>query len=204
MTSKSSASVAGDDEDGVALHGRDGQPRVLDPHPHDPVRAGERVLHVVGIPLAADDVARDPVELQGCSGGQRLLHVDDRRERVVVHVDQLDRVDGLGARLGDDHGDRLADEPDPVGRERRPGAVRVDLEEQVPRGQVQVGGREDADDTRRRASGLDVGDMDPRVGEGTSYEREVEGAVDHQVVDVVALALHEIGVLDARDRVAHQ
>ena len=196
--------MAGDDEDGVALHRRDGQPRVLDPHPHHAVRAGERVLRVVGVPLAADDVARNRVELQRRSGGQRLLHVDDDRQRVVVDVDQLDRVDGLGARLGDDHRDRLADEPDPVGRERRPGAGGVDLEEQVPRRQVQVGGREDADDTRRRASGLDVGDVDPRVREGTSYERQVEGAVDDHVVDVVALALHEIGVLDARDRVAHQ
>ena len=119
------AVLARDDEDRVALDGRDGQPRVLDPHPHDPVRAGERVLRVSGSRSPATTLCPEPVELQRCAGRQRLLHVDDRGQRVVVDVDQLDRVDGLGAGLRDDQRDRLADEPNPVdGQRRRAGTGR--------------------------------------------------------------------------------
>ncbi len=59
------------------------------------------------------------------SSASGVVEVDDRRERVVVDVDQLDRVLALVVVLGDDDGHWLADEADLVGREQRPGHLGV-------------------------------------------------------------------------------
>ena len=77
-------------------------------------------------------------------------------ERVVVDVDELRGVDGLRARLGHEHRDRLADEADLVGGQHRAAHLlrRVDRRAGgAERLQVQVGGGVDADHTwRGRAS----------------------------------------------------
>ena len=49
---------------------------------------------------------------------RRCLRVDHRRQRLVVDVDQLERVVGLIRRLGDDHGDDVADVADDVAARR--------------------------------------------------------------------------------------
>jgi hypothetical protein len=46
---------------------------------------------------------------------RRLLKVDERGQRLVVHGDELGRVAGLGLSLGDDEGDMVADAADAVG-----------------------------------------------------------------------------------------
>ena len=45
----------------------------------------------------------------GAPGSVAALRIHDRRQRLVVDVDQVDRVVGLVRRLGDDDGDRVAD-----------------------------------------------------------------------------------------------
>ena len=57
----------------------------------------------------------------GAPGLDRLLGVDDGRQRLPVDDDRLERVDRLGRRLGDDRGDALARPLDAVGGERRAG-----------------------------------------------------------------------------------
>ena len=60
------------------------------------------------------DVAADRLELQRGVVGERVLHVGDDRQVVVVDVDQLGGVHRLGAGLGDHEGDRVADVADRV------------------------------------------------------------------------------------------
>ena len=55
--------------------------------------------------------------MTGAPGVERLAGVDDRVERLVLDVDQLERVAGRVAVLGDDEGDLLALEADLVGGE---------------------------------------------------------------------------------------
>ena len=109
----------------------------------------------------------------------RLLEVDRGRQLLVVDVDQLGGVAGLGRGPRDDHGDGLAGEGDPVGGQRR--VRRRDLvggdRPGVDAGALavaEVGAGEHGDDVggRRRGAGVDVGD--PRVGEGAAHHREVQ------------------------------
>ena len=55
--------------------------------------------------------------MTGASGVERLAGVDDRRQRLVLDVDQLERVAGGVAVLGDDERDLLALEAHLVGGE---------------------------------------------------------------------------------------
>ena len=73
-----------------------------------------------GRALAGGDVRAEVRELQRRAGCHRLLHVDDGGQRVVVDLHEVRGVGGGRRALGDDHGDGLADEPHPVGRQRRP------------------------------------------------------------------------------------
>ena len=59
----------------------------------------------------------------GAPGCDRLLGVDDRRQRLPVDVDRLERVERLLGRLGDDRGDALAGPLDAVGREHARGVL---------------------------------------------------------------------------------
>jgi len=43
----------------------------------------------------------------GCAFGQRILHLGDGGQHLVVDGDELHRVVGLLLRLGDDHRDRV-------------------------------------------------------------------------------------------------
>ena len=86
-----------------------GDPLVDHPHPDDVVGALERVGAVL-VATAGRDVGAEVLELQRRVLGHRGLEVDHDRQLVVVDVDQLGRVHGLGAGLGHHEGDRVADE----------------------------------------------------------------------------------------------
>ena len=105
-------------------------------------------------------------------GGDGRDRVDDDGQRVVVDHDRLRRVDGLGVGGGDHQGDRLADEADPIGGERRPGDHRVARHESGDGADVEVGGREDGHDARH---GGGFGDVDRR-DEGMSHRGPHEDA----------------------------
>ena len=57
---------------------------------------------------------------------QRLLEIDQHRQRIDVGDDRLGGVGGLLVRLGDDRRDRLADPPHLVGRQQRAGDAGVE------------------------------------------------------------------------------
>ena len=85
----------------------------------DHLRAGEggvRAGPVAHGPLEDHVVGRVLVELRGARLG-RLLGVHDRRQRLPVHADRVERLDRLLASLGDDRGDALAGPLDAVGGE---------------------------------------------------------------------------------------
>jgi hypothetical protein len=71
-------------------------------------------------------------------GGQR---VGEHRQRLVVGLDRLGRVQGLGPALGHHHRHRLAQEPDDAGGQHRPGHGIGPVAGRQGR-QVQVGGTE--------------------------------------------------------------
>ena len=127
-----------------------------------------------------------------------------RRERVVVDDHQLGRVDGLGARLGDDHGDGVADEAHLVDGQRRPVARGVQREEGARPRQLELARREHVDHAVSLAGVVEVDALDPGVRKRRADESERQGAHDVDVVDEGPLALDERGVLDTADVVAEQ
>jgi len=107
--------------------------------------------------------------------------------------------------VGDDRDDRLADEARAIGGERpdaarhREGRMRrVDRHRLA--GPTEVGGGEDADDTRRAASRRHVDRADARMRVGRAHHRRVEAAENAQVVDELASPRDEPRVLAAANR----
>ena len=148
-----------------------------------PGRAGE----VVGLALlVVADQRRVVVE--------RLARVDDGVERLVVDVDQLQRV-ARDVLVGRDHArDLLALEADLVAREH---GLRVVGDRRHP-GQaerLEVLGRDHGGDAGQRERGGGVDRVDPRVGEGRTQDRRVHHPGQADVVEVVALAADEARVL---------
>ena len=196
------AVVARHDRDRVALHRHDRDALVLEPAADHDVGAGQRV----GAPLAASaaEVGSERLDLDRGGRVQRGLRIDGDRQRVVVDDDRLGRVDRGGLGLRDDHRDGVADEVHRAAGERGPRARRVQLHERGDGGQREVVGREDGDDAGHRQRVGRVDRADGGVGDRRTDERELQRAVDRQVVDVGGAAGQEIGVLDAPDGVSEQ
>ena len=91
-----------------------------DPLVHDPLRDHDLgVGEQVGSSPNSKAMARfEPcsLEQERRAVGEGRLGVDDHRQRVVVDDHLLGRVDRLRTGLGDDRGDDVADEADPVRR----------------------------------------------------------------------------------------
>ena len=167
-----------------------------------------RARLVADRPLEHDVVRGVLVELRrACLG--RLLRIDDGRERLPVHDDQVERVEGLRLGLGDDGRHALAGPLDAVGRED-PRRVDVVLESGAAAGRPghrervvrDVGADPDAEDARGR---LGRGRVD-RADVGVRVRAAQDGHVGHRreldVVEVVALAGDEARVLDPLDGLA--
>ena len=145
-----------------------------------------RGLHLVLDVLAQDRRIR----------GKRLERIDDAGQRLVIDLDQLRRVGGDIAVLGDDEGDFLVLEQNLV-----LGQHRLDVARQrrhvMQTERFQVGGGQDGEDAGQRlgAAGVDAADA------GMGVRRADEIAEDHarqfQVVDIIAPPLREANVLDA-------
>ncbi len=155
-----------------------------------------------------DDVVRGVlVELRRARLG-RLLGVDDRRQRLPLDVDRLERVGRLLGRLGDDRGDALAGPLDAVGGQR---ARRVDVVLDArprrrparPSGSglygmsapVRTATTPGIALAARRVDRADVG-----VGVRAAQDRHVGHPGQLDVVEVAALAGDEAGILDPLDR----
>jgi len=148
-----------------------------------------RPVEDVVIPLARHVVPdhRRP-RVQGLPG------VDDHRQRLVLHVDQLERVAGGVPVLGDDERHLLALEPDLVGGQHglhvpgqggHPG--------QLAPGQHLAG--DDGPDPGMRLGGRGVHRDDPGVRQRAAQDGAVQHARQRDVVDEGALAAQEPGIL---------
>ena len=190
---------AGGHRDGVALHRHHRDPLVVHARPDDDVGAVQRVGPVGGA-QAGGDVRAEVGELQRRAGRHGLLDVDGGGQRRVVDVHELRGVGGGRRALGDDHGDGLADEPHPVGRQRRPRHLGVHGEQAVVGGKVQVRGGEHGDDARsRRCRGrVDPGQLGVR--HRRPHEVQVQGAGQREVADVGRPPRDQFRVLDPPDR----
>ncbi len=125
----------------------------------------------------------------------RLERIDQRRQILVVDVDQLDRV-GRGIAVGRDHeGDLLVLEQHLlVGQDRLHVAGERRHVVQIER--LEVGGGQDRLDARHLERRLLVDPLDPRMAVRRADEVAEQHAGQLDVVDIVALALGEAGVLD--------
>ena len=170
------------------------------------VDRGVRPGLVADVPLEDDVVRGVLVELRR-TRLDGLLGVDDRRQRLPLDVDRLERVDGLLGRLGDDRGDPFPRPLDAVGRER---SRRVDvvLDAGGPAGRPghrQRVVRDVRPDDDRHDAGHRLGRRDvDRADVGVRVRAAQDGQVGHpshlDVVEIAALAGDEPWILDALDR----
>ena len=154
---------------------------------------------VVGLALVVAD--------DGGVGVERLLRIHHRRQRVVVDVDELERVLRDVPALGDDVGDLLALEAHLVGGQDGLGVVRqrrhpreVVTEQRRPRDALEGLAGDDGNDARQRLGSRRVDRVDAGVREGAAQDGAVQHAGQVDVIDVVALAPHEALVLHALHR----
>ena len=152
------------------------------------------VQQLVGAPLGIE---------QRCVGGEGPCGIDDRRERLQVELDQLQRVFGHGPAHRDDRGHRFTREAHAVRRQDRP-LERLHarhLEEVAhplrTRG-VEVGLRVHAHDARQRRRHGGVDAPDHRVRGGAAQERDMMQAVDVVVGEIAAAPGEEPRVLLAQ------
>ena len=166
----------------------------------DRVGLGERAvggLLVAGLPQRARQVVDLTVLVvadQRRVGVERLARVDDRRQRLVLDVDQRERVAGDVLVDGDHERHLLPLEADLVAREHR---LRVVGDRRHP-GQAQrleVLGGDDRRDAgmRERARGVDREDLG--VGVRAAQHHAVHHPGQADVVEVGALAADEARVL---------
>jgi hypothetical protein len=141
-----------------------------------------RVEHPLGVRVRA--------QLRVHEGGavlQRLLHVQDRLELVVVDLDQLGGVLGDRRAARDDHGDTLTGEVHTAAGQRGTlGRTHV-LRDRPRAGELHlvgadVGGRVDADDARQLLGRRGVDALDRRVRERAADHRDVQQAGEGLVV----------------------
>ncbi len=151
-----------------------------DPHPagQAPGRRGDGGL---GVAAAQGQGIGD--QHAGRQGG---VHVEDRRQFLVLDHRELDGTPRLLARRGGDGEDRLAHELDEIGREQRL-VVAVGRADVVLAGDV--GGGQHADDAVGRADRgqVDLDDPGMRLGRQAELDVEQPGGVG-QIVDVERLA----------------
>jgi hypothetical protein len=171
-----------------------------------PVGLGEGGIEVAPLvdALPGEIRARLVVE-DRCVVAERLAGVGHRRQRLVVHLDELGGVARGLTRGRDDRGDRLADEAGLADREAevakvRPGR-RGDLEEGVGQeGDLVPGQRPEHARVLERLRDVDRAELRVRVGRAD--EVDVAHVVAPDVVHEHALALDEPPVLLARNALA--
>jgi hypothetical protein len=177
--------------------------RVVGGEPDDPVGGGEGAvgrLLVARLPVvdAVVGLALLVVADDGSARLEGLLRGGHRRQRLVVDVDQFEGVVGDVGVLGHHAGDLLALHPDLVGRQHRLGVARERRHPcQVVLGEQLAGDDRDHAGERLRRRGVDR--IDPGVRQRAAQDRHVQHAGQLDVLDVVAPALQEPGVLLALD-----
>ncbi len=187
-------------DDAAGLERRRVAARVDDVAADDRVGLGECALGcglVAGLPCRAGEVvalAGLVVADQRRVGVERLAGVDDGRQRLVLDVDQGQRVVGR-VRIGRDHeGDLLALEADLVAGEHRLGVV-GDRRHPRQAERLEVLGGDDGGDVRMGERGRGVDRDDARVRVRASQHGAVNHSRQLDVVEIGALAADEARVL---------
>ena len=94
------------------------------PVPDDHVGPGEVAVDVAEVEAALVGAVRlQRLVHQRGPGGQRALRIGDHGQRLVLDLDQLQRVLGQVAAVRDDHRDALADVPDLLRGQAAPGVL---------------------------------------------------------------------------------
>ena len=136
--------------------------------------------------------------------GQGSLRVGHRGQRLVLHLDELERVLGQVAAVRDDDRDALADVPYLVRRQAAPGVPRR-VGAEVGHRIAQFGRLRARDHRVHAGCGLGLGGLDPYdpgVRVRAAQHGRVQSAGGDPVGDVAAAAEQELRVLDAADRLA--
>ena len=173
-------------------------------------------LRVADLPPERDVVRHVVPDRRSFRG---LVAGGDGGEGLVVDVDALARVEGLPAGLGDDEGDALADEADPIGDEGglAPFAEAIAFPDPRPRGLRRSRHRGDLADPgprevrpgvyglhpRRRPRRRRLDAANPCVREWRAENYRVQGARRRPVVDETPLAPQQPRILAAKDGLAH-
>ena len=134
-----------------------------------------------------------------CARGRVVLDggaaIADGGEHVVIDDDRRCGVLGKIARIGDHHGDRLADVTGFVARQRRlrarrrDGRIRRKHRDRHPAHRLgQIVGGEHRMDARHRHGGADVDGAHHRVRVRRAHEAGVQQARQFQIVDEAAAA----------------
>ena len=192
------------------LHGHRQEPLVAEPRLDDDRRLAEDPRDVPLLPGPSDAQVGGEVGVdQGGVRRERRLRVGHRRERSVVHEDQVGGVLRVVGRVGHDDRDRLPHVARAAGRERQPPRP-VDLVEGLGADDhrdlaelgVDVGAGEDARDAGRPARGGDVDPPDLGVGVGAPDEGRVERPGEGEIRHVALARGEEPRVFLALERLA--
>ena len=156
------------------------------------VERAERELAVHG------DVGRPALGMEhGIAGrGDRGFGVDHGRQRLVLDLDQLERVLGDVAALGGDDRDRLADVAHAVQRDAALLDRRVGEAGQGSGDLGDVGAGHDQGHARQRLGPADIDRLDAGMGVRAAQRGRVQHVRQRDVVDVAALAGQQARVLD--------
>ncbi len=172
---------------------------------HREVGVGE---HLLGCVLVARFPVPDVVRVLPVRSHERgarlhrLVRIDHRRQRIVLHIHHGDAVRGRITTRGDHRRDFLRLIDDAIRRQHHLGVaherrhhVQVVLLEVTPRDHREHAG------CRERARRVDAHDLRVRVRRADNVH--VEHVGEHDVVDVVALPAQEAAIFLALDRMPH-
>ncbi len=187
-------------EHAVGLHGNGCDALVHEAAFDDDVGAVEdrRILAEVELD---DEVGAVIGEQQRGVFGECCFGIDHRGERLVVDDHAFSGVDGLGAGLGNDGGDDVADEPHDAASQGRAVECRRQHDEAVHVVEAEglVGGHRDHARHLLGVAGVDSHEL--RVRHRRPHEGDVQCSRRREVVDVLRVTSEESRVLESTDGV---
>ena len=173
----------------------------------DPVLGGleSRFEIAVAEGPRADDVGADGGVKRFAVAGQRLIDRHDDRQRAVADFDQVERVFGQIAVVGQHDGHGLAGIADAVHREAPVFHRRADADQERGCEALRILARHDGGNARHPASRLDIDAQDFRMRVGRAENGGVQGArLDRKIVGVPRLSRQDRGVFQPWDRLPDQ
>ena len=134
-----------------------------------------------------------------------LLRIDDGGQRLIVDLDQVERVFGDIAVFGDDKRNGLPDIAHPIAGNRPAFDIGLYSHRHAAGEPRHVRAGHDGKDAGQRAGGIRIDRPDLGMAMRRAQDRQMRGvAPDGQVVDVAAAAGQKSGILDTFDGPADQ